>query len=104
MNSEIFTQIILAIITIIGAVMTYYVIPLLKEKVGEAKYNQLADFVYTTVRAANQIFDANSDKKIYVKNQTLAWLKANKIDLSEEQIEAMIEGLVNEVKKIDGNN
>lgn len=101
MNSELFTQILMGIITIIGAIVTYYVVPLLKSKMGEAEYAKFIDFVKKLVRAANQVYDDNNEKKEYVKNQALAWLQVNKIDLSDEQVEAIIEGLVNEVKKFD---
>lgn len=100
MNGQLFTQIILGIITIIGAIVTYYIVPLLKSKMGETEYAKFIDFVTKLVRSANQIYDNNDEKKKYVLNYSLAWLQTHKIDLTEEQVNAIIEGLVNEVKKL----
>lgn len=104
MNSEIFTQIALMIIGIAGALVSAYVIPYIKAKANKQDVDRLMEFARVAVRCANQIYTPEQwlDKKNYVVNQVQAFILANlKIQLSEEQINTIIEGLVNEVKKMD---
>ena len=98
MNSEIFTNIVLGVIMICGTIITYFLIPLIKSKIGAENYKKFIDFAEKLVRAANQLFDENDKKKQYVLEQCLEWAKNNGITLEESQIDAIIEGLVNYVK------
>ncbi len=104
MNGEIFTQIVLAIITIIGALVSAYVVPFIKTKITDADMQRLMEFVKIAVRCANQIFTPEQweQKKQYVLNLVKEFIETNlKIALTDEQINAIIEGIVNEIKSID---
>ena len=74
-----FTQIILAVITLIGAVITRFLIPWLIENVEEKKRMKIVDVVCTLVEAADRymktasgaerlkyVVDGLSEKGIYV--------------------------------------
>jgi len=78
------TKIILAIITLIGAVITRYLIPYLIENVEEKKRAKIADIVCTLVEAADRylktgtgeerlqyVVDGLADKGIYVNMQDI---------------------------------
>lgn len=104
MNGEIFTQIVLAIITIVGAVVSAYVIPFIKSKITDADMQRLLEFVKIAVRCANQIFTPEqwAEKKNYVVRLAKEFIAQNlKIELTDEQVDAIIEGLVNIVKSED---
>lgn len=104
MNSELFTQIVLAVITIVGALVSAYVIPFIKSKMTQADMQRLVEFVKIAVRCANQIFTPEQweKKKEYVLNIVKEFIEANlKIKLTDEQINAIIEGIVNLIKKSD---
>lgn len=92
MDFNITDLIIRIIIPLLGAIITYYIVPLLKEK---NIYNQ----VEIAVKAAEQIFGANTgeQKFEYVKN----WIK-DKFKITDEELKVIIEAAVyemNEVKK-----
>lgn len=104
MNGELFTQIILAIISIIGALVSAYVIPFIKAKMTQADMQRLVEFVKIAVRCANQIYTPEqwAQKKEYVLNLVKEFIESNlKIKLTDEQIDAIIEGIVNLIKKSD---
>ena len=104
MNGELFTQIILGVLTIVGALISAYVIPFIKSKMTEADMQRLVEFVKIAVRCANQIFTPEqwAEKKEYVLNLVKEFVETNlKIKLTDEQIDAIIEGIVNLIKKSD---
>lgn len=98
MDAQLFTNIILGIIMICGSIITYFVVPLIKSKINIENYKNFIDFAEKLVRAANQIFDENDEKKNYVFEKCLEWARMHGIDLTQSQIDAIIEGLVNYVK------
>lgn len=75
------------IIPALGAVVTYYIVPLLKEK-------NLYRYVTIGVYAAEQLFGsgAGADKFEYVK----AWIK-DKFKVSDEDLKNIIEAVVLEM-------
>jgi len=93
------TQIILAIITLIGAVITKYLIPLLKSKLlnedsklSETQRKLIAIAIETAVGAAEQIYNSEEGgkKKAYVK----AVLQSQGFDVDTAAIDAAIEDAV----------
>ena len=93
------TQIILAIITLIGAFLTKYLVPLIKKKIL-SEDNKLSDnqrmliklAIQTAVTAAEQIYksEEGEQKKDYV----LALLKSQGFDVDTSAIDAEIEAAV----------
>jgi len=107
MNGELLTTIILAIISIAGALVSAYVIPFIKSKTTAGDWDRLIEFVKIAVRCANQIYTPEEwkEKKEYVVNQVQAFILTSlKIELTLEQIDTIIEGVVNEIKKMDNPN
>lgn len=101
MNNELFIKIVSAIITIITALITAYVIPWLKTKINENQMIQINKYIELAVRCANQIFTPEqwAEKKDFVLEYVTETVN-NKfsLTLSQEDIDLMIEGVVNEVK------
>lgn len=90
------TQIILAIITLIGAVITRYLIPWIKEKTNEKQFEALKILAKVGVYAAEQIFTSDQwkEKKQYV----LDLLKQNGYTVDDAAVDALIESLVRELR------
>lgn len=101
MNSEIISLIIKVVVLIIASVITTYVIPFIKSKMGDDNYKNLVQFITLCVRSAEQLFTPEQwkEKKEYVLGLAQGWVSSNlKINISDEQLDSIIEGLVNEVK------
>ena len=90
------TQIILAIITLIGAIISRYLIPMLKDKLDERKYDIFNGLVRVGVYAAEQLFssDQGKEKKEYV----LQLLKQNGYEIDTDAVDALIEATVKELR------
>lgn len=90
------TQIILAILALISALITRYVIPWIKGKVDERQYEAFCALIRTGVFAAEQLANTGKiqDKKQYV----LQLLKENGYKVDDEVVNAMIEAQVKQLK------
>ena len=90
------TQIILAIITLIGALITRYVIPWIKNKLSDKQYNDLKTLIRVGVFAAEQLF--TSDKWKEKKQYVVDLLKENGYDVDVASVDALIEATVRELR------
>ena len=90
------TQIILAIITLIGAIITRYLIPWIKNKLDDRQYEVLATLVRVGVYAAEQLFsrDEWKEKKQYVVDL----LSENGYSIDATAVDALIEATVRELR------
>ena len=84
------------IIPVCGAIITYFVIPWLKAKIGAEKFNAIMSWVYRAVEAAEQIFPAgdNSSKYEYAVNLIKVQAKKHGVELTDEEIRTLIESAV----------
>jgi len=99
MNTELILQITLAIISIIGAIFTYVLVPYIKARTTEAQQDKIMTAVEIAVMAAEQIYNtpgAGKDKKAYV----LAMLNQKGIKLTDAQLDAIIEAAVYQLNQI----
>ena len=98
MSSEAIFQFALALIL---AVLSYFVIPWIKNKLGNDKYAQLLDFIEWCVRWAEQKYtpEQNQMKKKEVYKKVFEYSEQIGIKVTGEQLDALIEGVVNAVKK-----
>lgn len=93
-----FTPILTAIIALIGAVITYYVIPVLKGKISADQWNEMVKWVTIAVKAAEQLKDAGlitMPKKDFV----IAFLKDKGITITDSELDALVEAAVFEINK-----
>lgn len=100
MNNEVVSVIIKAVVMVLSVLITSVVIPYIKGKIGENKYNEIKYYVEYAVRCAEQIYTPEQwqEKKAYVKEYIIRKAKEFGIDMTEEDINVLIEGIVNEVK------
>ena len=90
------TQIILAVITLLGALLTRYVIPWIKDKLTDHQYDALCVLVRTGVFAAEQLFTSEQwkEKKAYVVDL----LQENGYQVDTTAVDALIEATVRELR------
>ena len=93
--------IIKGIFALLGVVITYFLIPYLREKVQDERMDKFLAYVEWAVRWAEQMYneDQNTQKKREVLSLVSDYLDKAHLSLSEEEIDAIIEGVVNLVKK-----
>lgn len=87
-----------AFIALVGAILTYFAIPLLKGKISAAKLKEIIDWVTIAVAAAEQMKKAGLitvPKKQFV----IDFLKDQGITVTEQQLDALIEAGVFELNK-----
>lgn len=90
------TQIILAVITLIGGLVARYVIPWIKGKLDERQYDVFNGLVRVGVYAAEMLY--NSDQGKEKKQYVLDLLKDNGYEVDSMAVDALIEATVKELK------
>lgn len=90
------TPIVNAVITLIAAIVTTFLIPWIKSKIDAAKLAQIVEWVGIAVRAAEQIYNESGmgEKK---KQYVLDFLADKGFTLDPKSINAMIEAAVKEL-------
>ena len=91
------TNIISAVITLIIAVITTFLIPYLKSKVDKMKFENIKTWVKVAVEAAEMIYTGTGrgeEKKAYV----MQYLNSKGYTIDTESINNLIESAVHELK------
>ena len=86
-------EVIQAVVALIVALVSAFVIPWLKEKLGKEKLKTIMQWVDIAVQAAEQMANAgliNMPKKEYV----ISFLQEKGITIDEKELDAMIESAV----------
>lgn len=100
MNETLF-QIILMLIPVFGAIITGLVIPYLKEKIGSEKLAKFEYWANLAVKAAEMLWTeagCGEDKKKYVVDFLNDMFNKNKVVITEQQIEILVESAVKQMK------
>lgn len=100
MSDNIF-KLLLSIIPVIGAIVTYFVIPYFKSKVSDTDLERIKKWTDTAVKAAELMFAGESlgdSKKEYVVDFLVDLMNKEKIIITEDQLNALIEAAVLELK------
>ncbi len=103
MTGEMITQIGMVIITVIGAIVTYIVVPYIKSRATEAQQDNIKSWVEIAVQAAEQLMNSpgmGENKKLFVLN----FLKSKGITLSEDQLNILIEAAVYQINNVKATN
>ena len=94
-------NLILALIPILGAILTGIVIPLIKEKIGNEKLAKYEEWATLAVQSAEMLFNEKGmgkAKKEYVVDFLNEMFNKNKIVITEKQIEILVEAAVKQMK------
>lgn len=99
MSGEALVQIGTAVIALLGAVVTYILVPYVKSKTTAQQQGNIAFWVNVAVNAAEQIFAGSGlgEKK---KQYVLDFLNDKGITVSSTQLDALVEAAVFELNKI----
>ena len=100
MNEYIF-EIILGVIGIIGTILTGIIIPYIKEKIGNEKLAKYEAWATLAVQSAEMLFvgqGMGESKKEYVVNFLNKMFNKNKVVITPEQIEILVEAAVKTMK------
>jgi hypothetical protein len=101
MNNELVSVIIKSIVAILSVVVTTVIVPYIKQRLGDDKYAELTNYVEWAVRSAEMLYTPEewAEKKEYVMNYIIAKAGELKIELTENDINVLVEGIVHLVKK-----
>lgn len=91
------TPILLAIIDLLAALITYKLIPLIKAKTNEKQMALIEAAVQTAVFAAEQMYGAG--KGAEKLDYAVAWLHERGYDISRADIEAAVYNYINGPKE-----
>lgn len=101
MTNELFIKIVLLLISIVLTMCEIYVLPYVKSRMTATELDQLNWYIQCAVRCAEQIFTSEQwkEKKEYVMKKAIDFVNDTlKIELSESDIDTIVEGIVNEIK------
>lgn len=86
---------------VIGAAISIFLIPFIKNKIGNEKFNELIAFIEWCVRWAEQTYspEQNLLKKDAVYKKVEAYAQKLGMTVTDEQLDIFIEGVVHAVKK-----
>ena len=101
MQGEMFVKVILSLFSVISILVTAYVIPYLKSKIGNEEFDKLITYVTVAVRCAEQIYKPEQweEKKEYVMNYVMDIMNNKlRISLTYDELDTIVEGIVNEIK------
>lgn len=102
MNNELFITIVSSVLTILVAIITSVIIPWIKTKITAEQMELLERYTEYAVRCAEQIYTPEEwqDKKVFVMDYITEIINDRlKLSLTYEDINTLVEGIVNEVKK-----
>lgn len=89
------------IISVATVLISAYVIPLLKEKLNDSKYQRLLEMVEIAVRAAEQTIKGSGQGAIKKDEVTLfvtEWMRTHGIMITQDQLDQLIECAVYNLK------
>lgn len=99
--NEILFQIVLGVISVLGAVLTGIVVPFVKEKIGNEKLAKYEQWASMAVECAEMLFKEQGmgeQKKQYVVDFLNKMFNKNRVVITPEQIEVLIEAAVKSMK------
>ena len=96
------TQIVVAVIGLMSAVITSVIVPLVKAKTTAHQQMIIASLSKTAVLAAQQLYaaDEGPKKKEYAENYVSQLLKKHGVSIGPAEIDAAIEAALKEIKAV----
>lgn len=95
-------EVLQIVVSVAAALITAFLLPWLKEKLGAEKYNQMKNLIKTLVDAAEKKYeDIDNDKlrQTSKKQYVLDYLNSKRIILSEDEFDALLNSAVQELDK-----
>lgn len=101
MNENLF-QIILTLIPVFGAIVTYFIVPYIKTNIDSVKLSQYKEWATLAVKTAEMLWKETGhgeDKKAYVVDFLTNMFNSKKVVITKEQMDILIESAVQELNK-----
>ena len=98
---EIMIDVLMIVVSILSALVSAYLIPLIKAKTNSEKYADLMDIIVVAVKAAEQTINGSGQgkaKKAEVVAFVSHWLAEKNIRISEAELDKLIECAVYAMK------
>lgn len=92
-----YTAVILAIISVIGAILTKVLVPYLKSKIDEQKLSEIKFWVDIAVIAVEKAFETEPGMGEVKKYQVMDFIKKLNLPITDEQLEILIDAVVEEL-------
>ena len=93
-------KIILAIIGLLGTIITYVLVPYIKSKTTENQRDNIYNLVLIAVRAAEQIYNMSGQGKLK-KEYVIEYLNSKGVKVTIEDLDVFIEAAVRELTIIE---
>lgn len=100
MNENLF-DLILLLIPVLGAIITGFVVPFIREKIGAERLAKYEYWASQAVKAAEMLWresGSGADKKQYVIEFLNEMFNKKKVVITEQQIEILVESAVKQMK------
>lgn len=94
MNENII-EFLIAVITLVGATITYLVVPYIKSKTTTEQQKNIEYWIKFGVKAADQIFSGEEGKK--KKEYVLKFINELGFKITDKQVDVLIEAAVREI-------
>lgn len=92
-----YTAVILAIISVIGTILTRVLVPYLKNKINEQKLSEIKFWVDIAVIAVEKAFETEPGMGEVKKYQVMDFIKKLNLPITDEQLEILIDAVVEEL-------
>jgi len=103
--NDLFTLFLQIVLIFCFLIITRYVIPFIREKIGSEKFDRVVSEVETLVLAAQQMYSnlSGPERRAIVTQKLNDFLIAKKIALNDQQIRDLIEAAVKSMKIDEGS-
>ncbi len=104
--NEIVFEILRLLVLLAVFVVTCYLLPLIKSKIGQDKLEEITKWVNAAVLMAQQVYYAKTgaERKAIVINLMKDMLIAKNISITDEQLDLLIEAAVKSMKIQEGGS
>lgn len=103
--NEVLFEIIIGLLSILATILTGVVVPYFKERIGNEKLAKYEYWTSTAVECAEMLYKEQGmgeAKKEYVVNFLNEMFNKNKVVITEEQLEILVESAVKTMKLNEG--
>lgn len=95
-------QLIMTLVPVLGAIITYFVVPFIKARISNEQLTQYKEWAAMAVKCAEMLWTESGmgpDKKAYAVQVLSDLFNKNKVVITEEQLNILIEAAVLEMNK-----
>ena len=98
MSNELFSQIVIGVITVSTTLITAFVIPYLKSKISAQNFTTIITWITVAVEAAEQLYKNADNAGLLKYEYAVSSLKEKGIDIDETELKNLIESAVLKLK------